>query len=136
MRQEIYEKIVAAIEEKVPEIKHIDLWNQNVTFIEQEEAWERPAAFIEFLSIGWEPLTGRPAYKGRGRVQVHVVTDWDGDAVQSNAFKLSDKVAKALSGQKGDYFQGFELQTTYTNHNHEELVENIEEFAFRCMRQM
>ena len=28
-------------------IKHIDLWNHNVEFIEQEEYWERPAVFID-----------------------------------------------------------------------------------------
>ena len=27
-------------------IKHIDLWNHNVEFIEQEEQWDRPAVFV------------------------------------------------------------------------------------------
>ena len=136
MRQEIFARIAAAIGEKVPEIQHIDLWNQNVSFIDQEEAWPRPAAFIEFLPIGWEPVTGRPAYKGKGRVQIHVVTDWVDKDSASEAFRLSDKVAKSLAGLKGDYFSGFEMLTTYTNHNHEDLVENIEEFSYRCQRSM
>lgn len=136
MRQEIYSKIVDAIRENVPEVKHIDLWNNNVTFIEMEEAWERPAVFVEFAPIGWEPMVGRPAYKGKGRVLVHIVTDWDGQEKADECFKLGDKIAKIVSGLKGDYFHGMEMLTTYTNHNHDELVENIEELAYRCQRQM
>ena len=29
-------------------IKHVDLWNNNVEFIEEDEVWARPAVFIEF----------------------------------------------------------------------------------------
>lgn len=35
-------------------IEHVDLWNHNVEFIEQETAWERPAVFIEFQPIKLE----------------------------------------------------------------------------------
>ena len=37
-------------------IKHIDLWNHNVEFIEQEENWERPAVFVEFCPIRWNAI--------------------------------------------------------------------------------
>ena len=37
-------------------IEHVDLWNHNVEFIEQETAWERPAVFIEFQPIKWNVI--------------------------------------------------------------------------------
>ena len=37
-------------------IKHIDLWNHNVEFIEQEDGWARPAVFVEFCPIRWNAI--------------------------------------------------------------------------------
>ena len=66
MRKELYEKLCeqlsklyvtpdgsyGVIEEgaTVPDgwwraIRHVDLWNHNVEFLEQEDQWERPAVF-------------------------------------------------------------------------------------------
>ncbi len=134
MRRELYEKILARLKERVPEINHIDLWNENVDYVEQETAWSRPAAFVEFGTIAWQPLTGRPAYKGTGKVLVHVVTDWDPEDEPGAGLQLSDKVAKALAGLSGDYFGALEMSATYTNHNHEYLVDNVEELSVRCIR--
>ena len=39
-------------------ISHIDLRNQNVEFIEEDEARDRPAVFIEFGEIIWDPYKG------------------------------------------------------------------------------
>ena len=68
MITEVYNALTAAIrsigigqDPRFPEegiIKHIDLWNQNVMFIDEDEAWARPAVFIEFGEITWG------AYKG------------------------------------------------------------------------
>ena len=37
-------------------IKHIDLWNHNVEFLEQEAPWPRPAVFIEFVPFKWHAV--------------------------------------------------------------------------------
>ena len=39
-------------------IKHVDLWNQNVAFIDEDEAWARPAVFVEFGPIAWDLYKG------------------------------------------------------------------------------
>ena len=41
MRKELYNLLCRELG-AIAEIKHIDLWNRNVEFIEQEEGWERP----------------------------------------------------------------------------------------------
>lgn len=44
VRKEIYQRIVEQLRTALGgEIKHIDLWNHNVEFIEQEQQWSRPA---------------------------------------------------------------------------------------------
>ncbi|MDE6237442.1 MAG: hypothetical protein K2M45_06195 [Muribaculaceae bacterium] len=35
------------------EIRHLDMWNRNVEFIQDEMAWDRPAVFVEILPIRW-----------------------------------------------------------------------------------
>jgi hypothetical protein len=46
------------------------------------------------------------------------------------AFELSERIFSVVRGLRGDHFHGMELITTYTNHNHEELLENIDVYRF------
>lgn len=131
MRKELYDTIKAKIASDVPEVKHVDLWNHNVEFIEQEEGWERPAVFVEFGTIVWSPLKSN-AYRGKGTVNVHLVTDWT-EGGQEAAFALSQKVSVALDGLDGETFGGMALSETSTNHNHEEILESIDTYAVRYL---
>lgn len=120
-------------------IKYVDLWNHNVEFLDQEQPWERPAVFVEFTPIVWDVVKPGREYRCKPVVNLHVVTDWGGDA--SSAAELCDEALKvldfseiihnALQGLKGDSFGRFELQETHTNNNHDELVESIE--VYRCV---
>lgn len=138
MRQEIYEKIRERLV-ATGVIKHIDLWNHNVEFLEQETAWDRPAVFVEFGVITWSPVKGHETIRGSGTVRLHIVTDWTesldtqyGDT--GTAFGIADVVHGALAELSGDSFHGWELAETHTNHNHEDIVENIEVYRYRGRR--
>lgn len=132
MRQEIYRTIrerLAAIHGGA--IRHIDLWNRNVEFIEQETPWERPAVFVEFHPIRWNPIVAGAEYRADVEVSLHVVTEWTADPAGLEAFTLLDAIHRALAGLNGDNFLDFDLARSTTNHNHEELVEHVE--TFRCI---
>ena len=142
MRKELYNMICQRL--KLVDdgaIKHIDLWNNNVDFIEQEEAWERPAVFVEFMPITWNVVKGSE-YRADAEVRLHVVTDWSGSAADGSVFKeeslevldLSKKIHQVLSGMSGENFRRFDLKQTVTNHNHEEIVENVEVYGFVATR--
>ncbi len=145
MRQEIYEKIRERLV-ATGVIKHIDLWNHNVEFLEQEEAWARPAVFVEFGVITWSPVKGHEAIRGSGTVRLHIVTDWTeslgsqyGESLLTDcdvdtAFGIADVVHGALAELSGESFHGWELMETHTNHNHEDIVENIEVYKVRGTR--
>ena len=87
------------------EVKHIDLWNHNVEFLEQEDAWPMPALFVEFGAISWEPVSGLHL-RGTGEVRLHL----------------------------GKWFDHLRLLRTETNHNHEEILENIDTYSVRYLR--
>lgn len=155
MRRELYEMICERLsmlyfdgqayelyeEGDVPEgweraIRHIDLWNHNVEYIEQEEQWERPAVFVEFEPIRWNVFVGREEYRAKPMVSLHVVTDWQGSSAASSemrgksldVFDLLEAIHNVLRGMKGDTFVGFDLVESVTNHNHDEIIENVERY--------
>lgn len=130
MRKELFEAIKERLTEKVPEVVHIDLWNHNVEFIEQEDNWARPAVFIEFGAIDW--ALSKDSLRGRGLVRIHIVTDWT-EGGQEAAFDLSGKVFAALNGLSGEAFNGMVLVETVTNHNHEEILESIDAYVVRYL---
>lgn len=125
----------------VPLVKHLDLWNHNVEFIEQEEAWERPAVFIEFSPIEWDhPVKGHGDFRGHGTLLLHIVTDWQGSTSAGSvfrsaglhAFDIIESVVREVCGLEGECFGPLVHSQSLTNHSHEDLVENIESFTFKC----
>ena len=130
---EIYRAIEAALEGTG--VKHVDLWNHNVEFIEQETAWETPAVFVEFRPIGWEGVK-EVLYRGTVEVTLHIVTAWEGTESRDVTWATADEVAGAVEGLSGDIFSGLRLTETQVNHNHEELVETLESYRCRVSRRI
>lgn len=140
MRKQLYLAIIDRLkqikdENGEPKIKHFDLWNEQVTFIEQEEPFDLPAVFIEFLPIQW-----RTANDGTQTAEVqfrlHIITPFkgaagDGSMYQTEAlelFDLLDNVNKVMFKMSGDYFRSTLRVRSDTNHNHEELIESLETY--------
>lgn len=117
-------------------IKHIDLWNQNVEFLDQEVPWERPAVFIEFVPFKWTQLTPGIAYRAQPLINLHVVTDWIGAVTDAGQFRLLDKIHELVAMLSGDTFMEFDIDSSATNHNHEDIVENIETYTCVAFRQL
>ena len=108
-------------------IKYVDLWNNNVEYIKQETGWPRPAVFVEFRPIMWERMTTRGAneYQARVEIRLHIVTDWNGSASSEHSDEARQQTIEALN---------LEIQATLTNHNHEELIENVEVYNVTFVR--
>ena len=73
MRKELYRMLCRELK-AIDLIKHIDLWNHNVEFIEQEENWERPAVFVEFCPIQWNAIVPGVEYRAEPLIKLHIVT--------------------------------------------------------------
>lgn len=131
-RQELYEAVASSLH-SIPEVRHIDLWNRNVEFVDQDTPWDRPAVFIEIAPIKWEPRA-EGCYRAEVQVRLHIVTDWAEDAcsgcpADGIAFELPDTIRKAIDGISGDTFCDMRLEESHTNHDHEEIVESIEVYS-------
>jgi hypothetical protein len=143
MRKEIYEMLCERLG-NIPEIKYIDLWNHNVEFIEQEDNWERPAVFVELCPINWEATVAGMRYVTEAKVNLHVVTDWLGSSAANSdqreesltVFDLLEKIHTALADVDGEHFKEFDISNSTTNHNHEEILENIETYSYVGYREL
>lgn len=154
MNTELYLAIAEAIKthpdllngDKTPKVAHIDLWNQQVEFLEQEIAFPRPAVFVEFGETPWEKFTkatGGVGYRGRCPVTLHVVTDWKGGTFdgspeqleQLRSLSIADEIAPALEGLCGHGFDSMHRYSSIPNHNHEELVESIERYTVKLVQE-
>lgn len=148
MITELYEKITEALRNVggCPGlIHHIDLWNQNVEFIDQDDPWDRPAVFVEFGEIIWDALKGPENYmKGKGEVLLHIVTDWKGSAADGSPareetledYDLVNLVYQKMMGLRGTTFRNVNLYRTLVNHNHQEILENIEVYQVTYERRL
>lgn len=138
MRKELYRLLCSELK-AIDLIKHIDLWNHNVEFIEQEENWERPAVFVEFCPIQWNAIVPGVEYRAEPLIKLHIVTDWegssaDGSELQEDALKVFDLpglIHAQLAGLGGETFLELDLVESDTNHNHEDIVESIE--VYQCV---
>lgn len=143
MRKELYEKLCKELG-AIAEIKHIDLWNHNVEFIEQEESWDRPAVFVEFCPIRWTAIVSGVEYRAEPQVKLHIVTDWKGSSSAGSVFReealevfdLPELIHGQLSCMEGETFTEFDLVESQTNHNHEDIVENVEVYSCVAIKRL
>lgn len=138
MRKELYGVIRSKLS-AIEEIKHIDLWNQNVEYIEQEANWERPAVFVEFCPIQWKPIVNGVEYRAEPLIKLHIVTDWVEGAIEGeelSVFDLPEAIHKALTCTDGETFLQLDLVESDTNHNHEEIVESVEVYSCVAIKRL
>ena len=113
-RQELYAALVEQLK-NIPEVKHVDLWNENVVYADQDEPWQRPAVFIELGVIDWTTIQG--ALRGNGDIKLHTVIDWSENA-PIEAWQLTDKIWQALEGIRSKSFDGYYPRQTLSNGSH------------------
>lgn len=139
MRKRIFQAIAERIAKRVPEVRFIDLWNNNVAAISGGAVWPMPAVFVEFEAIEWRQ-NGNAVRMGDVAVRLHIVTravttNGHTDKRQAEALAyldMIDRVNAAMQGLGGENFASFMLTTSATNHDHAELIESVERYITRA----
>lgn len=135
MRKQVFKAIAEALA-TIPDVQFVDLWNNQVQTLNGGSAFPFAAVFIEFEAVGWKQQN-MGARRGELAVRLHVVTR----AVPTHGhkdprinealavFDLLDAINAAMQGLRGENFSGFMLTTSATNHDHAEIVENVERYV-------
>lgn len=113
-------------------ILHVDVWNHNVEFIDQEQAWHRPAVFVEFGDMQWQYVK-EGHRRTRFQLMLHLVCDYTEHGDMESQWELSDTVISAIRGISTEDFDISTVESTQTNHNHEDLIEEVLTFNVRAM---
>lgn len=129
-REELYKEMKEKLEQ-VEGVAHVDLWNQQTDFLEEEAPFEMPAVFIEIGTIEWNVQKG--FFRGRGEVRLHTVMPWSSEA-PVEAWMLTDRIWEALTRIEADSFSGCYPSMTIPNNSHGEVFENIDVFQVKYLK--
>lgn len=134
MRGFIFSKIKERLE-SIDGIARVELFNSQLEYAEEEQAFATPAVLIEFQPIQWRhQLHG--VREADITVVLHVVTDsrvghWS-DTIE--VFSLLDSISSALHGiggtaENGSVMNSLTLTSSTTDHNFDELQDNVETYT-------
>lgn len=134
MRKQVF-KAIADTLAALPAVSFVDLWNNQVQTLNGGTAFPLPAVFVEFEALEWRQQ-GNGARRGKLAVRLHVVTravatHGHTDPNISRAlevFDILDGINAAMQDLRGENFSGFMLTTSATNHDHAEIIENVERY--------
>ena len=135
MRKHIYKAIKEALL-SIDDIMHVDIWNSQSEYIEQEQSFNMPAVFIEFDTIDWMPLL-QGTREADLSIVLHIVTDtrvgkWE-DAMER--LELSDTINKTLhrltlTTEDGSQMNSLIHRRSDTDHNFDELAYDTD--TYQC----
>jgi len=138
--KDLYQNIKTFVQTNIPDIIHVNIWNEQITNIQDEVQFLRPALFIEFGIVEWNQVN-KGKKTGTVPVILHLVTDcYDTDADDQDmmtSLELLDDVESIFDGSAVSGCTPFTSTTTQTDHNHGNLIENILSYSTqytKCIR--
>lgn len=150
MRKKLYLKLIEWLTSSGI-VKHVDLWNENLQYIEDEQSWECPAVFVEFMPIQWQSLP-HGVQEATINFRLHIVTraleptsaqsitvQAEGEPEANNQYlnagleylDLLEQINALIHCQRAeeDGINTITRTQSVSNHNHEEMIESIEDYS-------
>jgi len=109
--EKVYLEHEALITAKVPEIKHVDLWSEQVSFLQDEHPFNAPAVFFAYGSNNMDDL-GIKVQKVNLQVDVYLYFETFADTARGakrqakglSFLELLSKINACFHGVNGNYF--------------------------------
>lgn len=133
MRKTIYSLIKQSLQH-IDDIKHIDLWNNQVAMAEEEQAFLTPAVFVEFEPIQWMQLLNG-VREATITTNIHIVTDTRDAHYEDSIerFRLTEQINHALHGLTFNdnihIVDSFTLDNSQTDHDFDELADDVDTYS-------
>lgn len=125
--KQYYQNLKAQLTTKLPTIAHINLWNEQITNLDDEAPFLRPAIFVEIEPLVWEQIN-KTTKRATVNLTLHVVSDCydthadDTDAMQ--ALDLTDLATEAMETSKLPNSTLFNQTQSVIDNNHGNLIIN------------
>lgn len=143
MRKQIFldiqKKVLSVVDQnKEPIIKHFDLWNNQLKFLETENPFDSPAVFLDFHNISWHTL-GCGVREGEFSFSLHFVTRFYENTSshspcqdeQLDFLDIPEKIAKVLDCSRIMNSSTMTLTSTSFDKNHYQYIESIDTYTCR-----
>lgn len=110
-------------------VKHFDLWNRQVEFMEEEDIFDFPAVFIELGKIKWRHQADG-TQDAQLIIGLHVLSRWQPKwyGRSQEYLDLLDKINMCLHGFQGDCFSSMSRVESIPCHDYGEVMDNTEVF--------
>jgi hypothetical protein len=136
MKSEIYLAVIERLKATELDIKHYSLWNEELVYAPEQQAFRFPAVFIEFEPTDWQQGTMKTTTAAQ-RIRLHILTAFkgqpdDGSPYQEQALQhlvLTENVARAMRGLTGQDFNTVMHVQSITDHNHKKILHTQEVFT-------
>ena len=136
----LYTNIKAFIKQQLPQVVHVNIWNNQLANLQDEPQFLRPAVFVEFGIVEWTK-TNKSNKTGTIPVTLHIVNDcYDTDADDidmMNSLELLNEVEEVFDGATLQACTPFINTSTQPDHDHGNLIENITTYTTeytKCIR--
>lgn len=124
----------------LPNVAHIDLWNNQLSNLDVENPIAWPAVFVEYMPVTWTRQMG--AKKGDLSVKIHFVQEtycstFAGSVNQTDALSILDRaeeVEDMLEDFAGESASAFVGVSTEVDNNHDMLIDTIIEYSTTITR--
>lgn len=127
-----------------PAINHIGLWNEDTTRLTQLRPFAPPGILVEFLPVTWSQLS-RGAVCADMTVRLHIITatlaqtdtSYRNEALSRflliRAVRMAFVQFSGAADSEGRSFSTFQYSGSETDHNHEQISEDLEEWRTHCI---
>jgi len=110
--EELYLEHEAMVTEFLPEIKHVDLWAEQVSFLQEEHPFFSPAVFFGYRSSSMEDLS-KKVQRITLQVDIYYYYETFYDTARNakkqtkalDFLKLLSKINSVFHGVSGEYFE-------------------------------
>ena len=124
-------------------LRHFDLWNQHIIQLTRQRPFTVPAVLVEFDTFRWS-YCGQRVREADIIIRLHIITATVATAETGNRyrnqalerFEIIDGITQALLGfsyddgtRQAGLFRAYE---STTDHNHEQVCEDIESWITHC----
>ncbi len=139
--KQTYEAIKNHLKDNVPEVRTINLWNNQINYEQEQIAIVTPAVYVEMPSAVWGRIGKSSAQHGTGVVRIYVVqnklsdsytidgsdAETQGDAL--DRFDLVQIIHNKLQQFRTPYFKELERSGTDADVDHNNIIVDIIDYS-------
>ena len=127
-----------------PIVQHVGIWNEDIENLRKSRPFKLPAVFVEFMPCAWGQL-GNGAKQADMMIRLHIITstlamvDTQYRPEALFRFELCRAIAEGLcylggaEDERGTAYTRIQYLESLTDHNHGEVIEDIEGFRTHCV---